>query len=51
MIHEYCETCEGWATYPASQDSHNCETDEVSNPDPNYVFLVMNADWSSDSDY
>lgn len=47
MIHEYCEKCEGWASYPIG-GSHRCGTDEVQNPDP----FIGGDDWfADDSDY
>jgi hypothetical protein len=50
MIHENTECC-GWVSYPASQDEHICENDTITTPNEGEVFLVMNADFTDDSDY
>ena len=50
MITEFTDCC-GWVRYPSSQDGHSCSTDTDVNPDPNTVFLMMNADLTDDSDY
>lgn len=52
MIHEYCETCEGWVSYPASQE-HICDKDEVvSQSEMNARGeLAMSADFTDESDY
>jgi len=53
MVHIYCETCDGWDSFPVG-GSHNCETpanftsqDEMNARGQ----FVMSADWSDDSDY
>lgn len=53
MIHEFCETCEGWVSYPASQE-HICDSvDEIISQDEMNARgqLAMSADLTNDSDY
>jgi hypothetical protein len=53
MVHIYCETCDGWDSFPVG-GSHNCEsaTNFTSQDEMNARGeFVMSADWSDDSDY
>jgi len=53
MIHEFCETCDGWVSYPASQEAHECGEEEATTQGEmdSRGQLVASADWSDDSDY
>ena len=48
MNHEFCEKCDGWVSYPASQESHKCGKDPITYPD---AVFAMGMDLTDDSDY
>lgn len=52
MIHIYCETCDGWDSYPVG-GSHDCESGNTTSQGEMNLRgqFVMSADWSDDSDY
>ena len=52
MIHIYCETCDGWDSFPVGE-SHRCGSANIVSQDEMNARgqLVMSADWTDDSDY
>ena len=52
MVHIYCETCDGWDSFPVG-GSHECGSANIVSQDEMNARgqLVMSADWADDSDY